>query len=273
MKKIGILYHPLVDAARRKSAELEALLTARGVAVWLCSAWDTEKARAQTDGTDLLLSVGGDGTILRSAQAAISQNIPITGVNMGNLGFMTELAADEVAERLPALLDGSGWIDERAMLRAELDGMTFDALNDVVVARGEVARLVRIEVSLDGNHLTTYRADGMVAASATGSTGYALAAGGPILYPRAGEFLLVSIVPHLVSIPPLVLPERTVVELRIITSHHHQGTLSIDGHINLPLADGARITVRQSPCTTRFLRLRPPEAFYNTLEQKLRGKV
>jgi NAD+ kinase len=189
---------------------------------------------------------------------------------------MTELSADEALEYLPSLLAGEGWIDERAMLEAELSATEqeppriFHALNDIVVARGSVVRLVRVEASIDSQYLATYKADGVLVATATGSTGYSLAAGGPILNPQSKDFLLVPITPHLSSAYKLVLPSKTVVQLRVVAAH--QSMLSIDGHINLPLADGASITVKHSPNTVRFLRIHPEDSFYRSLEQKLKGK-
>jgi NAD+ kinase len=276
MNKVGVLYHPMVEATFIKAKQLQDFLVANGISVWLCSAWEVEKTKAQVNDTDLILSVGGDGTILRSAQAVVPRAIPITGINLGNLGFMTELNADEALEYLPSLLAGEGWIDERAMLEAELPATeqepprTFYALNDVVVARGSVVRLVRVEASIDSQHLVTYKADGVIIATATGSTGYSLAAGGPILYPQSKDFLLVPITPHLSSNYALVMPSKTVVQLRVAAAH--QSTLSIDGHINLPLVDGASITVKHSPNTVRFLRIHPEDSFYGSLEQKLKGK-
>jgi NAD+ kinase len=275
MKKIGILYHPMVEATLHKAKQLQDFLGAQVDAAWLCSAWEGTQISAQLDDTDLLLSVGGDGTILRSAQAAALRNIPVTGINLGNLGFMTELGADEAVEKLPSLLAGEGWIDERAMLEAELrapDGQTqsFHALNDVVIARGAIARLIRVEVSLDEQRLTTYRADGVIVATATGSTGYALAAGGPILYPQSHDQLLLPITPHLSPAHALVMSPQTVIRLRVMAIH--EATLSIDGHVNQPLADGAQITVKHSPHKTRFLRIHPQDSFYRTLEAKLKGK-
>jgi NAD+ kinase len=273
MKKIGILYHPMNDAARGMAEKVKAFLAKSGIAVWLCSAWEAEKAKPQLGGSDLLLSIGGDGTILRAAQiaAGAEEPTPITGINMGKLGFMTELGAAEAEAKLPQLLEGKGWLDERAMLEATIDGGTsYYALNDVVVARGAVARVVYIEATIDGKKLTTYKADGVVVATATGSTGYSLSAGGPILHPRAKEYLLLPILPHLSLGYSLVLPSTAVVKLRIATVH--EATLSIDGHINPPLADGAVITVRQSGTKARFLRIHPENAFYSTLEQKLKGK-
>ncbi len=276
IKKIGILYHPMIKAAHPLAGKLQDFLTARGVSVWLCSAWEGEQARSQASGTDLILTIGGDGTILRAAQVAVPGQIPITGINLGRLGFMTELSADEAEKELPALLEGGGWVDERAMLEAELQlgksesPRTFYALNDVVVARGAVARVVYVEASIDGEPLTAYKGDGVIVATATGSTGYSLAAGGPILHPRAKEFLLLPIVPHLSPAYPMVLPATVVVRLHLTTTH--EATLSIDGHISLPLTNGAVITVKHSSKIGRFLRVHPQAGFYSTLEQKLKGK-
>jgi NAD+ kinase len=276
IKRIGILYHPKIQAASTLAKELEDFLTARGVSLWLCSAWEGEQAKSQVDGTELILTIGGDGTILRAAQVAVPEKIPIIGINLGRLGFMTELDAEEAKDKLPALLEGGGWVDERAMLEAELKPgeseppSNFYALNDVVVARGAVARVVYVEASIDGEVLTTYKGDGVIVATATGSTGYSLAAGGPILHPRSREFLLLPVMPHLSLAYPMVLPETAVVRLRLATTH--QATLGIDGHINLPLTSGAVITVKQSSRVGRFLRIHPETSFYTSLEQRLKGK-
>lgn len=275
MKNIGIFYHPLVEATKSKAKQLQDFLASRGITAWLCSAWESEAVRSQLDDTELVLSVGGDGTILRSAQAVVPRMIPIIGINLGKLGFMTELSADEASDKLPALLSGEGWIDERAMLLAELSAggqktSPYHALNDVVVARGAIARLVRVAASLNGKHITDYKADGVIVATATGSTGYSLAAGGPILYPHSKDFLLVPIMPHLSSDYALVLPAETSVQLRVAATQ--PSTLSIDGYINMPLPDEAVITVKQSPHRTRFLRVHPEDTFYRSLEQKLKGK-
>ncbi len=275
MKKIGILYHPKVEATKIKARELEIFLKSRGISVWACSAWERDKASARLDGTDLLLTVGGDGTVLRAVQVVIPGMTPITGINLGKLGFMTEFDAGEALEKLPSFLDGKGWIDERSMLQAELvasggEPQTFHALNDIVVARGGIARLIRVEASIDGQYLTTYKTDGVVAATATGSTGYALAARGPVLYPQSRDFLLVPVAPHLSMSYPLVLPETAGVTLRLNT--YHAATLSIDGHINLPLSNNDIIKIGRSPHVARFLRIRPRESFYGSLEDKLKGK-
>jgi len=278
MKRVGIIYHPMKEAACALAKKLEEFLVSSGFPVWLCSAWEAETAKAQVKGTDLILSIGGDGTILRAAQAVVPGLTPITGINLGKLGFMTELSVDEVMGKLPALLVGEGWIDERSLLEAELSPpdeehkppSMFYALNDVVVARGVVARVVYVEASIDGEPLTTYKADGVIVATATGSTAYSLGAGGPILHPQAKESLLLPISPHLNSAYTVVLLSTATVKLRLSTTQ--PATLSIDGHINLPLSSGATITVKHSSNTVRFLRIHPEASFYSSLEQKLKGK-
>ncbi len=275
MKRVGIIYHPLNEGALSLAQELTEFLETRGVSNWLCSAWEGKQLRKQVTGTDLILAIGGDGTILRAAQSVVPQSIPITGINLGKLGFMTELAVNEVMEKLPALLAGEGWIDERSMLEAELaagkgqEGKRLLALNDVVIARGEIARIIYVEASIDSQPLTTYKADGIIVATATGSTGYSLAAGGPILPPSSSQFLLVPIMPHLSLNSTMVLPPETTVNLRIGTIH--KAILSIDGHISLPLAGGATIVIKHSLVKTKFLRISPRDSFYSTLEQKLKG--
>jgi NAD+ kinase len=275
-KQIGILYHPMNDAAGKLAKKLEKDLCEKDFSTWLCSSWDGESARLKTDGTELLLSIGGDGTILRAAQVALPGNTPITGINLGNLGFMTELAVAEMETELYRILNGEGWIDERTMLEAQLtlaDGspvQTFHALNDVVVARGTVARVIYVTVRINGELFNTYKADGVIVATATGSTGYALSAGGPVMPPHSTDFLLLPIVPVLSSKHCLVLPPDTVVELKVEAVH--PATISIDGHTNLPLDSGAVIRLRRSRHKIRFLRIHPESSFYSTLEKRLKGK-
>ncbi len=268
LKKVGILYHPKIAAAKVLAEELVNYLPSLEASAWHCSAWEEEKAKAQIDGTDLLLSIGGDGTILRAVRAALGWSVPIVGINLGRLGFMTELGPTEAREKLPIYLKGEGWIDERAMLEVELDGKSsFHALNDLFIGRGAIPRLLYIDTYIDGAHLTTYKADGVIMSTATGSTGYSLAAGGPILYPQAREIILNAICPHPTFANALVLPSTVVVELRVHTSH--QAMLSIDGQVNLDLGDGDSVKVRLSPNVARFLRAQPPTFFYSTLMNRL----
>jgi NAD+ kinase len=275
IKKVGILYHPRVETTHLKARELQSYLKKQQIAVWIGSAWEKEKTQKMLKGTDLVLTVGGDGTILRAVQSIIPGNILVTGINMGKLGFLTEVDADEVFEKLPELLAGKGWLDLRSMLQVALaskgqKNRVFHVLNDVVIGRGEIARIIRVDTAIDGQPLTTYKADAVIVATATGSTGYSLAAGGPILYPQSADFMLVAVAPHLSMPYPIVVPETAQVVLRLNT--YHSATLSIDGHVNIPLRDGDTVTVKHSPHAARFYRIRPQDSFFSTLEVKLKGK-
>jgi NAD+ kinase len=276
LKTVGVSYHPKNQAAPFVAEKTVALLKELGVETWMVSAWDSEELRRQASGADLIITVGGDGTILRTANAVIPGSACIAGINLGRLGFLTEISTEDTGEKIPALVRGEGWIDERTLLEAELTlpgteenaKRRFVALNDVVVARGEVTRIIHIETRVNGDLLTTYRADGVILATATGSTGYALAAGGPVLYPSSKDFLLVPILPHLGLNYNMVLPADSEVQLQIINTH--VAALNIDGHISCSLPDGASITIRRSLHTIRFLRALPKTTFYNTIEKRLK---
>ena len=268
MKHIGILYHPLREKARDLSEKLQKFLSSQGVSSWRCSTRDEDKARSQVVGTELILSIGGDGTILRVARIVAPLSVPILGINLGRLGFITEIDGDEVLSYLPGLLDGKGWIEERAMLEAQVADKSFHALNDVVI-HSVAVRLVNIEAEIDGTALTTYRADGVIVATATGSTSYSLASGGPILHPQSEEIVLQPISCHLGLSHALVVSSQSIVDLKV--APREKVILSIDGQVELPLSDGQTVRVKLSPHTARFLRIHEPTYFYNSLWQKLRG--
>ena len=276
MKRIGIFYHPMKEAACTLAKEVTGFLRERRLAVWACSAWEWERAGQQVEGTDLVLSIGGDGTILRAAQAIMPRPIPIVGINLGRLGFMSELSVSETNKKLPLLIDGEGHFDERSVLEADVSvsstGETkhYYALNDVVVARGGVARLININTEIDGVLLSCLRADGVVLATATGCTGYTLAAGGSILHPQSSDIVMVPLLPHLSFSYPMVLPESSVLKLTL--ENPTPGIVSIDGHISINMACGDNITVKHSNARVRFLRIHNT-SFYGSLEQRLKGRL
>ena len=271
-KAVGVLFNAGLEPAKALAGEMEGFLPSLGADVWLCPAADEDYARNMLPGTELLLSLGGDGTILRAARAAAPYGVPILGVNLGRLGFITEVGPDELHQRLPGLLAGQGWVEERAMLQVEClssggNGHSFHGLNDAVVSRGEVARVVHLKVWVDGEPVTAFKGDGVILATATGSTGYALSAGGPILYPQAREILFQPLAPHLSWHIPLVLTPEAVVEIEVVTDH--PAVMSLDGQVNLPLAEGDRVRACRSPHSARFLRTEPPGYFYRTLGRRL----
>ncbi len=192
MKRIGILYHPKIGKSEQFAADVEQFLKRKGVPCWVHSSWDEAGAKKHLDNTDLAVSVGGDGTILRVARIIFPLEIPIVGINFGNLGFMTELSAEDALDKLLVIIEGGGWTEERAMLQAALKrtGNKYHALNDVVVGRGKSLRLVNIQVDINGEPFTKYRADAVIVSTATGSTGYSLAANGPILHPESRDIIL-----------------------------------------------------------------------------------
>jgi NAD+ kinase len=268
VKRIGILYHPQLEKARELADKIQDLLSSHGVCSWKCSAWDEDEAKTQAAGSDLILSIGGDGTILHVSRLIVPLAVPLLGINLGNLGFITELQANEVFSDLPAVITDGGWVEERAMLQAQLGDKSFYALNDVVV-RSTTVSLVNITAEIDGELLTTYRADGLIVATATGSTAYSLATGGPILHPQSKEIVLQPISCHLGLNRSLVIPQQSVVSLKV--ADRDKAILSADGQINFPISGGQTATLRLSPHTARFLRSRKPTYFYGTLWQKLKG--
>jgi len=269
MKRVGILYHPQIEKAESLASSLESVLAERGASPWRCSAWDEDKARPQVVGSDLVLSVGGDGTILHVTRIVAPLSVPILGINLGKLGFITELNAGDALSNLSGLLEGKGWIEERAMLEAQLGNKRFCALNDVVV-RSTAVHLISIDVKIDDEVLTTYRADGVIVATATGSTGYSLAAGGPILHPQSREIVLQPVSCHLGLSHALVLPPQTTVDLRVAS--RDRAILSLDGQVDTPLSDKQKVRVRLSHDVARFLRMHEPTYFYGSLRQKLGGE-
>ena len=269
MKRIGILYHPGLQKARDLTNKLEEKLSAQGVSSWQCSAWEEDKAKSQVAGSDLIFSIGGDGTILHAARIITPLSVPILGINLGRLGFITEMDGSEALPKLPDLLKGNGWIEERGMLQAQLEDKGFYALNDVVV-RSTAVSLVNIMVKIDGGLLATYRADGIILATATGSTAYSLAAGGPILHPQSKEIILQPISCHLGLGYSLILSPQSVIKLEVTGGN--EAILSLDGQVDLPLSDEQNVEVKLSPYVARFLRIHQSSYFYSSLWQKLKGK-
>lgn len=271
VEQVGILYHPKIEQARTFVLELSKFLEQRGFPYWICSAWNEEEARAKVVNTRLVLSIGGDGTILRTVRAIIPHKVPVVGINLGHLGFMTEFTVDSALAKLPDLLAGKGWIEERAMIQAELlsSGKVLHGLNDIFVGRGSSVKLVKIEAKIDGGLLTTYRADGVIVATATGSTGYALAGSGPVLHPEAKEIILKPVCPHFCFDKTLVLPCESSVVLKVITTH--EAVFSLDGQVEMSLRSEEAVRVQLSPYVARFLRLQSKGYFYTSLEERLRS--
>jgi len=272
VKRIGILFHPKVEKSERFAHDIAGFLRSKGLDCWIHSSWDEGEARKALAGSDLVISVGGDGTILRAARIIYPQEIPVLGVNFGNLGFMNELEAGEARDKLVEIIGGAGWIEQRSILKAVVlsSGNTYHALNDVVVGRGRFMRLINVEVTINGEAFTTYRADAVIVATATGSTGYALAANGPILYPESRDIVMKAVCPHLNMDKAIVLAPATRITLKALTNH--ESMISMDGQVEEQLKSGDEVEVCLAEQTSRFLRLRPRGSFYTTLVYKMKGK-
>ena len=275
MQRVGVLYNPFSEASTRISVEVADWLNERGIRVWRGVSHEGREEPRVLEGLDLLVALGGDGTVLRAARLAIPHGIPVLPVALGHLSFMAELAPAELLSGLELLAGGGGWHDERSLIDATIlheghDGEPehFLALNEILVARGEINRVVGIEVEIYDARLTTYHADGMIAATATGSTAYALAAGGPIVDPRSRALVLVPIAAHLTNIPSLILHEDALVRLRLRS--RHAAAFSADGRASVPLHEGDVIEIRRAQQTCVFARVHPPSTFYAMLTRRLR---
>ena len=276
---VGIVYNARSSEAKKMAGEIAGLV-GPGRESWSKAAGDLGEGDAFLKETDLIVTVGGDGTILRAAKAAVAHDIPLLGVNMGRLGFMTELRPADALERIPGFLEGGGWVEERSMIKArvfngeedEEESGSFQsgwhhALNDVVVTRGETPRLIWVRALVDGAELTSYRSDAVIVSTATGSTGYNLSAGGPILDPRAEEMVLKPVAPHVGLATAVVLPPSVSVELRVTSSDG--AVLSVDGYLNLPVEEGSGVRIQSSERKAKFLRERSSKEFYASLTRRL----
>lgn len=225
------------------------------------------RKRVRAGEFDLLIMAGGDGSVLRAGNLCAASQVPILGVNLGKLGFLIQVEKDDWRHYFDKLLNGEAWIEYRMMLHAEhvrageMLG-AWEALNEVVVGRGHLLRPVRLSASVDGRFLTRYVADGLIAATATGSTAYALAAGGPILPPELRNILLVPIAPHLSVDRAVVLPEGSTVIIRV---NGENAVMSVDGQPSITLMEDDMINVRAAEVTTKFVRFGDPGYFYRNL--------
>ncbi|MCB0073642.1 MAG: NAD(+)/NADH kinase [Caldilineaceae bacterium] len=278
--RVGILHHPKKPESISLSKEIGDFLLTQGIAeIWYESAWEEERILSHLQTVDLLITLGGDGTLLRAARMGAPYDLPMLGVKMGRLGFLAEIQPDAWIEPLRAMLEGHYWVEERLMVNVRVERMDqksgaravlceYDALNDVVLSRGDLARVVRISAELDGGYLTTYTCDGLIVSTATGSTGYALAVGGPILPPELRNILVIPIAPHLSMDRAVVLSEGSEVRLQAYADYHPM--LTVDGQVVVELLEGDHVVVVGSPHTARFVRLNDRSYFYKSLMDKLR---
>jgi len=258
--------------ARTAAAAFAASIRSAGFAVALCEDQDRELGLASSgavlEAADLLVTIGGDGTLLRAAQLAAPHRIPLLGINTGRLGFLTEMDADGAVAALPAILRAGFVIDERAALHVEAHGRLHFALNDVVVKRTS-PRMTPFQLSVDGKGAAHVPADGIVVATPTGSTAYSLSAGGPVMAPTVDAFIVTALLPHTLFSRPLVVPTSSTIEIACDAETTGGIALEADGQVVDMLYGGDSVRVTKYPRNVRFAR-RAPLDFFAVLEGKLR---
>ena len=269
IENVLILAHPNLPEASSEAIQVADFLREKGIKVDCGPLYDENlRQKATTGEYQLLIALGGDGTMLRAGHLGGPCGIPILGINLGRFGFLTEIHQTQWRTVLPDLLENKYWLEERMMLRTqhwrdEEKLGEWDVVNEVVVSRGRIMRPVHLITRLDGRFLTTYVADGLIASTATGSTAYALAAGGPILPPELRNILIIPVAPHLSVERAIVLAEGSMVSIKVKTDH--QAVLSVDGQFPVELDDGDRVDVCVGEHTLKFIRFQDPGYFYRNL--------
>jgi NAD+ kinase len=269
-ERFAVLANPqiaeAVDLAKTIAQHLE------GEAYWGPLNDDQVRDRITQQPVDLCIALGGDGTMLRVGHLCAPLGIPILGINLGRFGFLTEVRKEDWEQALSKVMAGDYWLEERMMLRADhlradKELGSWEVLNECFIGRGELVRPVDLVTEIDERYLTTYIADGLIVATPTGSTAYALAAGGPILPPELRNVVIVPVAPHLSVDRAIVLHEGSSVRVEVRTDH--QATLSIDGGTPVVLEDRDRVEVRAAENVVHFARLQEPGYFYRNLTSRM----
>jgi len=216
--------------------------------------------------------LGGDGTLLSAARSMAKAGIPVLGVNLGSLGFLTEVPLDELYPTLQGIEEGCCNVETRSMVHCEVlrkDSLVarYDALNDIVVGKGTVSRLNHCDVYIDGEFVSVYKADSLIVSTPTGSTAYSLAAGGPILMPSVDAFVVTPVAAHSLTHRPLVVPDTSKIDI-VVNTGHDEAYLSIDGQVGMPMYDGDRVACCKSEHQVKLLRIKG--TFFDVLRAKLK---
>lgn len=277
--KVGIIGKTNIEKTFELTKELCAWFGERGIEVYLEKELGKKiKHKNSFPGpeipnlVDIILVFGGDGTFLGVARLACGNGTPILGVNLGGLGFLTEITVDEIYPMMERIVSGDYEIEDRRMLRTtitrgeELIG-SYEVLNDVVVNKGAVARIIDLEIYIDDLHVTTYKADGIILSTPTGSTAYSLSAGGPIVHPRIPVTIITPICPHTLTNRPLVVSSEMKVEIRIATQEPDT-YLTLDGQIGIRLKTGDVVEVIESGTFVKLIKS-PFRDFFTILKTKL----
>lgn len=226
------------------------------------------------DQAELVVVLGGDGTLISVARLFSGKEVPILGVNLGSLGFLTEITVEELYTRLEKCLEGNPRVSERMMLEVTLhregqESEKFHVLNDVVINKGALARIVDLETRVNRHFLTTYKADGLIVSTPTGSTGYSLSAGGPIIHPLMSCIAITPICPHTLTNRPIVIPDESIISITVTSSFDEKVYLTLDGQVGLELREGDSIEVRKALKTTLLVMSRSRD-YFEILRTKLK---
>lgn len=279
MKHVGIVVKRGRPEALQHGAELADWLRARGITP-LAEADAAPFLRVEEGLTkadliaraELVVVLGGDGTLLSVVRNLNERSVPILGVNLGGLGFLTSVTVEHLYEVLALAIEGRTALDQRMMLCASLVGRespAWSALNDVVLNKATLARMIDLETSIDGEDVCTYKADGLIVATPTGSTAYSLSAGGPIVQPSVGVIVLSPICPHTLTNRPMIVSDASVVRVAVRTSDENEVMMSLDGQESVRLHNGDILEVRKAK--TRVTLVRPPDVrYFGVLRAKLR---
>lgn len=272
-RRIALCFNPTIQGADALAHTLTHQCRDAGVDAWLAPLpdpveGDTNGFADDVANSDLLVCVGGDGTVLHASEHAAPGGTPIFGVRMGRLGFLSEVTGQEATEGLSSVLQGHGRIERRSTVQARVNhDQPVYALNDVVIGRSTLGRTVSVGARVDGVLIAEYRADAVVLATATGSTGYSLSVGGPILHPTSAELILVPVAPHLTRSNALVLPPTS--EVHLYVERGHEAVITFDGLHERPLDSGSTVVISHADRVVDFVRLGPPSQFYTNLADRL----
>jgi NAD+ kinase len=273
LRRIGFAYNPTNAAAADLLERAGGWCRMHGVEQWAATAQDFDVLCRELATSDALVVLGGDGTLLRAARAVIQVDVPLLGVNLGKVGFLSKVEATELETVLAKIVAGEYRIDERMALEARLlpggggEPAIHHALNDVVVARGALARVVRMDVAIDETHVATFIADGLVVSSPTGSTGYSFSAGGPIVAPDSRNLIVTPIAAYLSTVRSVVVGPDQVVRCRVVDAY--EAIVSIDGREDVPVAVGDVVEVRALARPVQLLEPAGSQPFWDLFRRKV----
>ena len=283
MKKVGLIPNMQKEEALQLTNELCEKFKSHGIEVFLTPesklAFENNGTSAPSDimakNAELLVVLGGDGTLLKVARDYAGHDIPILGINVGKVGFLTEIEVGEINGHIKDIIDGKFEVNERMMLEGRVirdgkDICKFKALNDIVINKGPFSKLIELETKVDGNFLETYPGDGLIVSTSTGSTGYSLSAGGPIVNPEVQALIITPICPHILHDRSVIISPHEVININVKTNYSVV-VLTVDGQQGFTLQEKDIVEIKKAACKTKLVKCKN-RSFYNVLNHKLRER-